>query len=107
MDTSNVQTDSAETPQASLAQDWLRLLRHWLRNRRVLIALAAAVVIGGTILNWGWLAAIGVAPIILSLLPCAAMCAIGLCVMRGSNQACGDESTRDDKRDRSSESDLQ
>jgi hypothetical protein len=93
MDTSNTQTGAVETPQTSLARDWLGLLQHWLRNRRVLIALAAAVV---TILNWNWLVAIGVAPIILSLLPCAAMCAIGLCAMRGGNSACGEEANKND-----------
>lgn len=31
--------------------------------------------------GWGWLVAIGVAPVILSLLPCAVMCGLGLCMM--------------------------
>lgn len=30
--------------------------------------------------SWGWLAGIGAAPIILAVLPCAAMCALGICM---------------------------
>jgi hypothetical protein len=96
MDTSDTQTAAVEAPQTSLARDWPHLLRHWLRNRRVLIALAAAAVTGGAILNWSWLVAIGAAPVILSLLPCAAMCAIGLCAMRGSESECGKEANKNE-----------
>ena len=38
-------------------------------------------------LGWPWLAAIGVAPILISLLPCAAMCAVGLCMMAKGGQS--------------------
>lgn len=44
---------------------------------------AAGVIGGGMVLNWGWLA-VGAAPIIISLAPCAAMCGLGLC-MKGQN----------------------
>ncbi|SFP84338.1 hypothetical protein SAMN04488047_11435 [Tranquillimonas alkanivorans] len=53
---------------------------------------ALAVVGGGAALNWGWLTAIGAAPLILSLAPCAAMCALGLC-MRGGSSACAKSKT--------------
>ena len=36
--------------------------------------------------GWGWLVAVGVAPIILGLLPCAVMCGLGLCMMGMSNK---------------------
>jgi hypothetical protein len=39
-------------------------------------------------LNWGWLTAVGAAPILLSLLPCAAMCALGLCMRGGTSNTC-------------------
>jgi hypothetical protein len=52
----------------------------WLADRRVLIALAAALLLGSLTLGWRWLAAIGVAPLILSLGPCLAMCAVGACM---------------------------
>lgn len=65
----------------SLSQDVLSLLRYWLRDRRVLIAIALAVLVGGAALNWGWFVAIGVAPILLAVAPCGIMCALGLCAM--------------------------
>ena len=43
-----------------------------------------ALIAAGMVLNWGWLTAIGAAPLILALAPCAAMCAAGLCVIGGS-----------------------
>jgi hypothetical protein len=39
------------------------------------------VVAAGLALNWSWLVAIGVAPLLLTALPCVAMCALGLCMM--------------------------
>lgn len=43
-------------------------------------AASAAGAIGlGVALNWSWLSAAGAAPLILSVLPSAAMCALGLC----------------------------
>jgi len=56
-------------------------IRHWLTGRRGLIGGGVAVVAIGLALGWNWLTAIGVAPIILSLAPCAAMFALGTCAM--------------------------
>ncbi|QDI74416.1 MULTISPECIES: hypothetical protein [Leisingera] len=50
-------------------------------GRRGLVIAAMAIIGAGTALNWGWLTAIGAAPLILSLAPCAVMCATGYCVM--------------------------
>lgn len=66
----------------------------WVRNRK-------AWAIGGMTLagiglahnNWGWLTAVGAAPIILSLLPCVAMCALGLCIRGRSGQSCYNRNT--------------
>lgn len=54
-------------------------------NRRFLILALMAVVSAAFYLNWGWLAAIGAAPLILALAPCAVMCGLGVCVMCNSN----------------------
>jgi len=92
-------TEASTVSQASLGQDWLSLLRYWLRNRRVLVAIALAVVIGGAVLNWSWLVAIGLAPILLAMAPCAVMCAVGACSMRkgkGESADGKDASERDD-----------
>lgn len=53
-------------------------------GRRGLLIGSLMAVAAGMALNWNWLAAVGVAPLILSLAPCAAMCALGLCMTRGS-----------------------
>lgn len=56
-----------------------RLRSYW-GGRRGLLALGAGALALGVGLNWGWLAAVGVAPVLLAVLPCAAMCALGLCM---------------------------
>ena len=69
-------TDTSEmTPQARPTGSRLPL------GRREMVIVAMAIIGVGLWLNWGWLAAIGAAPLILSLAPCAAMCATGYCVM--------------------------
>lgn len=42
----------------------------------------------GLALKWDWLTAVGAAPVLLGLLPCVAMCALGLCMRGGSGQSC-------------------
>ena len=59
-------------------------------GRRGLVLLAMALIGVGMATNWGWLTAVGAAPLILSLAPCAAMCGLGLC-MTGESKACNDE----------------
>ena len=53
-------------------------------GRRSLMLAAMALIGAGLALNWGWLTAIGAAPLILALAPCAVMCGLGLCMMGGS-----------------------
>lgn len=52
----------------------------WATRNRLMMA-GGAVVIGGLVFNWGWLTAIGVAPILLAVAPCGIMCVLGLCMM--------------------------
>jgi hypothetical protein len=61
-------------------------VRPWLHSRRALIQAAVALTGGGAWIGWPWLAAAGVAPILLSLAPCAAMCAVGLCTMKACSK---------------------
>ena len=60
-------------------------------GRRGLMLAAMALIGAGLFFNWGWLTAVGVAPLILSLAPCAAMCGLGLCMMGGS-KSCASKS---------------
>ena len=80
MQTSNTiePATQAGAPTAQRARDFVRRA---VAGPRGLIILGIAVVAGGLVLGWGWLTAVGLAPIILALAPCAAMCAIGMCAM--------------------------
>jgi len=53
----------------------------WLNTRNVLIG-AAVLSAGALFLSWNWLVAAGVASIIVGVLPCLAMCAVGICAGR-------------------------
>lgn len=73
---------SSTTAEGSLGRDALYAARHYLANRWTLLALGAlAVVLGLTFGGWGWLVAAGLAPVILSTLPCLIMCGFGVCMM--------------------------
>jgi hypothetical protein len=88
---SSPETTGASTP--SLARDWLYALRYWLGGRNGVIALVVlAVVIGGA-LNWSWLVAIGIAPLLITVLPCVAMCALGLCMNKMGGRSCSTEAS--------------
>jgi hypothetical protein len=62
-----------------------------LGGRRAWIALATIVIGGGFVLNWNWLVAAGMAPLLVALLPCAAMCALALCKNGGGSGDCKQE----------------
>jgi hypothetical protein len=84
-------TETKRAAQPSLAQSAWALLRHYLSNRKVLAVLAVAVVGAGLALNWSWLVAAGIAPVLLALAPCAAMCALGLCMKGMGGKSCSAE----------------
>ena len=53
-------------------------------------SIALALVVGAA-LNWSWLVAVGVVPLLITVLPCAAMCALGLCMNRMVGGSCSTE----------------
>ncbi len=69
---------SRPTRETTLFADIIYALRYYLRGRRGLLLGAAAAVIFGLLVNWQWLITLSVVPLLLSILPCAAMCALGL-----------------------------
>lgn len=75
-----IRTSTQSTPATSMLEIVADVRRYlgW----RGGLALAGAAVVLGLALNWSWLVAAGVAPVLLSLLPCAAMCALGLCMKK-------------------------
>ena len=54
----------------------------WLKGWRGLALLAAAVAAVAIGVGWNWLAGIGALSILVTALPCLAMCALGLCMER-------------------------
>lgn len=62
-------------------------LRSWFGSRWGLIISGGVIVVAGLALGWNWLTALGVAPVILSLAPCAVMCAAGMCMAMGKGRS--------------------
>lgn len=86
-------TNGSKQAAASIAG----LLRRYLGGRRGLILLAVAVLGIGAFLNWGWLVAAGIAPLLIGLAPCAVMCALGLCMNKTGGKSCSTESKATDQ----------
>lgn len=75
---------------AAAASGW----RHWLNARRRWWWLAGIAILAGVAFGWEWLAAIGALPVLLALLPCAAMCALGLCMNHKDGRSCDQSNIR-------------
>ena len=71
---------------SSLTRDVLYAARYYLWRPRVLLTLAAIAIVAGLAFNWSWLVAAGLAPILISTLPCLIMCAFGVCMMCRSGE---------------------
>ena len=80
-------TDGPALAESRGGQTALSRIRSWIVTPRGLTISGIAAVAVGLAVNWSWLVAVGAAPLILSLAPCAAMCALGLCMnMRGNSR---------------------
>src|SRR5918992_2341416 len=91
--------ETAGATRPSLAQDWLHALRYWLRGPRGLAALVVSAFVIGAVLNWSWLVAVGIAPLLLTVLPCAVMCGLGLCMNKMMGGSCSTSSSATDHPD--------
>jgi hypothetical protein len=58
------------------------------RSRLLLGGVGLGVIIAVAAWQWSWRVAIGVAPLLLSVAPCAAMCGLGLCMHRMGGRTC-------------------
>src|SRR5258708_31458718 len=99
--------DATKTADGSLRGGWSDFARYYLGNRWVLLALGGLVLIIAGALNWGWLVAAGIAPVLVAVAPCAIMCALGLCGMKmmgGSNTSQDSQALRSQLTDESSAS---
>ena len=81
-------------PNADGKSHALSFFRSVLSNRRLILAIGIVAVAGGLHLKRDWLVTVGVAPVLIGLLPCAAMCALGLC-MGGMKKSNGNIGTTD------------
>lgn len=93
----NASTEAKKAQEVSLMQSEPGLLGHYLGGRRGLVVIAVIAVGIGLYSSWGWLAAVGVAPLLLALAPCAAMCALGLCMNKGGQSCSTDSKPADGK----------
>jgi len=84
-----------EKPRSSLPEDFLRTVLYFLVSRRGLLVLAGLVILGGLAFNWRWLVAAGIAPLLISVLPCIAMCTIGVCCLKRRTGSAGSTKTID------------
>jgi hypothetical protein len=87
-------SDTTKTASPSPARDLLDAARRYFGGRRALVILAIAALIGGIALNWSWLVAAGIAPLLLTVLPCLVMCGLGLCMNKLIGRSCASEATQ-------------
>jgi hypothetical protein len=85
------QLEPASSGERPLTQELWYAARYYLGSRTGIVLMAAAALGAGACLNWGWLVAAGLAPVIISVLPCAAMCALGLCMSGHSRPSASNE----------------
>src|SRR6266478_5891345 len=72
---------STTTTEPSLGRDVLNATMYYLGNRWALLVLGSVAVIAGLSFGgWAWLVTAGLAPVILSMLPCLVMCGLSVCI---------------------------
>lgn len=89
-------THTINTGLSAAGRDYLRTILVFLARPRVAVAFAVAALVAGAALNWSWLAAAGIAPLLVTALPCLAMCGLGLCMSKMQGQACAGKETSQD-----------
>lgn len=85
---------TTEANSASLTRDLIYAARYYLGGRRGILILGSGAAIAGAAMNWSWLVAAGIAPILLTALPCVVMCGLGLCFNRSSGASCSSGQAR-------------
>ena len=91
-------TSQLNNKPVSLLQSAVNVVWPYLGGKKGLIALALAISAAGLALNWDWLVAAGIAPLLITVLPCVVMCGVGVCCMgKGNDKACSPEQNNDDE----------
>ena len=78
--------ENLDTMKPALRPQLLATFGERFDRRTVTIAVALVGTGLATYLGWDWLAAAGLTSLIIGLLPCAAMCGLGLCARRLTGQ---------------------
>ena len=89
-------SETTKAADTSLRRDLARAARYYLGNRRTIVIMALVAVIGGVALNWSWLVAAGIAPVLLTALPCLVMCGLGLCMHKMVGGSCAAQPSQPD-----------
>jgi hypothetical protein len=84
---------------ASPAQKVLNATWPFIKAKKFRLFLILGIVAIGMYFNWGWFIAVGAAPLILAVLPCAIMCGLGLCMLPGKKGSCSSNSNQKPKPD--------
>jgi hypothetical protein len=87
------ETSSTRNAKSLPTRDLIDAARHYLLGWRGIIVLTIVAVVVGLALNWGWLVAAGIVPVLLTALPCVAMCALGLCMNRMGGRSCSTDTS--------------
>jgi len=90
---SNAEVNTTRAGAPSLTRATVDLALYYLGGRRGLILASVAAVGAALAFNWSWFVAVGVAPLLLAVAPCAAMCALGLCMNRSGSESCSKPSS--------------
>jgi len=69
------------------SREFYLLARHRIGRRGTWLVLAIVPFGLGAYFNWQWLVAAGIAPLLVAVAPCLAMCALGLCMHRGKSRS--------------------
>ena len=91
-------SDSLQDQGAALPTNMNNVAPRFGRRFTMLLLIGSVFVVAGTIFGWSWLVALGIAPVLLSVLPCVAMCALGLCMNHITRQPSGKEQASPEQR---------
>jgi hypothetical protein len=78
----------------SVGHDLFDAARYYLSGRRGVLVFIIIAALAGIGLSWNWLIAAGIAPLLLTALPCLVMCGSGLCMNNMLGSSCASETTQ-------------
>ena len=90
----------------TLVRDLPHAARNYFGKGRMLLIIALVALIGGVALNWSWLVAAGIAPVLLAVLPCLVMCGLGLCMHKMGSSTLASQPSHQDKTDLTTQSPM-